>query len=410
MLRKDMARVWDVSSGDAMSAMMPHNSDVDRAGFSPDGRRVFTTAKNGTVRVWNAATGTPITPPLKHDKAINWATFSPDGKRLATVSADRTARIWDAATGKLLLGPLMHDLPVLFASFSRDGKFLVTSGGDFDVHKGEIRVWDLSLAKPTARTLSKGVVISSAHLTPDGEQVVAAGGRRVAHLWPLAGAKPDGPAVSVVRVDPDGAVGLDPTRVLKLDGPTAQVFDLTTGKPVSPPLLHGGEMFLAIFSPDGRFVATAARDRTARVWDAVTGQPLTPPLRHGRVVRRAAFSADNRRLLTVSDDGVLRIWDLASRELVHPLVPLDSNGPTATSPDGRLNAATDKNGAVWVREDVSDKVLHGPWKLSRPVTELRFAPTAAGCWPSPMPGHASGTSSAARPSRRCWPISVRCNG
>jgi WD40 repeat protein len=363
-----------VSTADAVFAPIVHKEAVERVAFSPNGSRLVTTAKNGTARVWNATTGKPLTAPLEHGQGISWAAFSPDGSRLATVGAGRTARVWDAATGRLLIGPLAHLQPVLFASFSRDGKHLVTCGGDFDTHKGEIRIWDLKSARPTSRTFSPTMVISWAYLTPDGEHVVAAGGRRSAYLWSLATSKTDSAGVSAVRLDPESAVGPDPGRVLKLEGSTAQVYDVTTGKPTSQPLLHGGAMVLAVFSPDGQLVATAARDRTARVWDAVSGKPLTPPLRHGRLVRRAAFNADGRRLLTVSEDGLVRVWDLGSRELMQPLAPVGGAGLTALSPDGRLVVVRDRNGALWVRDAASDKVLHGPWKLAHPITDVNFAP------------------------------------
>jgi len=373
LIQKAVARTWDVASGQAVSAPMSHAADVERAAFSPDGRRVVTTAADGTARVWEATTGKPVTAALRHDKAVRWAAFSPDGGRLATVAADR-AQVWDAATGKPLGEPLRHDRPVLFASFSHDGKRLVTCGGDSEIHKGEIRVWDLSAAKPSSRALSRQVVLHWAHLTADGEHVVATGGFSTAHLWPLVPGRWDSPGFSVVRLDPDGAVGQDPTRVLKLDGSTAQVYDLSQGKPVGPPLLHGGEVLYAAFSSDGRLVVTAARDRTARVWEAVTGKPLTPPLRHGRLVHRAALSTDGRRLLTTTGDGVVRAWDLAPREVMQPLPAPPGVGPTALSPDGRLLAVVDKAGSAWVRDAVSDKVLRGPWALPRPVTEVVFAP------------------------------------
>jgi WD40 repeat protein/tRNA A-37 threonylcarbamoyl transferase component Bud32 len=371
LLRKEIARVWDVGSGEAVSAEMTHPDTVEQAMFSPDGSRLVTTA-NHVARVWNAATGKPITPPLEHDRAIRWATFSPDGASLATASIDRTARVWDAATGQLLFGPLAHTHPVLFASFSRDGKRLVTSGGDHDSHKGEIRVWDLTLPKPSSRTLMRNIVISWAHLAADGEHVVGVGGRRIAHLWSLAGTKTDNPGVSPIRFDPHGAVGPDPTHVLKVDGSTAQVCDVATGKPLSPPLVHGGALILAAFSPDGRLVATAARDRTVRVWDAGTGKPLTPSLHHGRPVHRAAFSADGRRLLTTSQDGVMRVWDLASRELVQPLPP--DGVPTAVSSNSRLIAAVDRDGTVWVREPVSGTVCAGPFRHMGAVTGTAISP------------------------------------
>ncbi len=101
------------------------------------------------------------------------------------------------------------------------------------------------------------MVVSWAYLTADGEHVVADGGRRTVSLLSLATNKVEGPGVAGVRLDPDGAIGRDPTHVVKLDGSTAFVCDVSTGKPVSSPLVHAGEILLAVFSPDGRFVPPA---------------------------------------------------------------------------------------------------------------------------------------------------------
>jgi WD40 repeat protein len=378
LIHKDAAAVYDVASGKAVSAPMKHAGEVRRGAFSPDGSRVVTVADDGTARVWEAEAGKAIIPALHHDK-VRWAAFSPDGGRLATVGADRDARLWEVATGRLLAGPLSHDVPLLFASFSRDGKHLVACGGDAEARKGEVRVWDLTSAKPSSRSLSRAMVVHWAYLVanearPADDQIVAAGGRNAAHLWSLATGRWDGHDAAVARLDPDGAVGPDLTRVVKVDGSAAQVFDLAANKPVGSPLLHGGPILVTALSPDGRLVATAAADRTARVWDAVSGKPLTPPLHHGMRVVRIVFSADGRRLLTTTDNGIVRVWDLAPRGLAQPLPALTAPGPRALSPDGRLLADGDKAGWVEVKDAVTRKVARGPWKLPGAVSELAFSP------------------------------------
>jgi WD40 repeat protein len=373
-IQGDTARVWDVANGNAVSAPLKHAGDVTRAAFSPNGTRVVTASADGSAQMWDAVSGRRINRPFKHDKAVTWAAFSPDASRVATVSADHHAKVWDAASGKLLFGHLEHTCPLLFASFSRDGKHLITCGGDPDTHHGELRVWDLSGTKPVAKIFHRKAVLHFAFLTPDGSSVVACGAWLRPQWWPLSGTRKESHSIPDARLDPDGLLGADPTRVVSLHGSTAQVYDLLTGQPVAPPMLHGGEVSRAVFSPDGRFVATAASDRTVHVWDALTGKPLSPPLRHARVVRRVSFSGDGHRLLTTSWDGQVRVWDLTSRELVQPLAPRPAGNKSVTSSDGLRVAATDKDGAVWVIDALTTKVLHGPWKLQDPITELAFSP------------------------------------
>ena len=48
--------------------VLPHRDDPLRSAFSPDGRMIATTARDGTVRVWETETGEPVTPRIK----TNW--------------------------------------------------------------------------------------------------------------------------------------------------------------------------------------------------------------------------------------------------------------------------------------------------------------------------------------------------
>ena len=89
------------------------------------------------------------------------------------------------------------------------------------------------------------------------------------------------------------------------------MWDVATGRPVTAPLEHQGDVTAAAFSSDGTRVVTASADKTARVWDAATGKPVTPPLEHPGGVAAAAFSPDGTRVLTRSYDNTARVWTLA---------------------------------------------------------------------------------------------------
>jgi WD40 repeat protein len=95
---------------------------VRRARFSPDGRRLVTTAWSTTsqdspseARVWDAATGQPVSLPFPHGAGVTDAAFSPDGRRLATACADGTARIWDLAPDDRPLPDLLRLVQLLSA-------------------------------------------------------------------------------------------------------------------------------------------------------------------------------------------------------------------------------------------------------------------------------------------------------
>jgi hypothetical protein len=65
----------------------------------------------------------------------------------------------------------------------------------------------------------------------------------------------------------------------------------------------------AVFSPDGRRIATVSRDRTVRVWDAATGRAIMLYKGHDDEVETAAFSPDGTRIITAAADKTARVWD-----------------------------------------------------------------------------------------------------
>ena len=73
-----------------------------------------------------------------------------------------------------------------------------------------------------------------------------------------------------------------------------------------------------VFSPDGKYVATASNDTTARVWDAATGKQIFV-LNHDGVVNNVVFSPDGKYVATASDDNTSRLWDAATGKQIFVL-------------------------------------------------------------------------------------------
>ena len=65
--------------------------------FSPDGKSIVSTSRDGTVTLWDAGTLIPRETLRGHSDSVWQPVFSPDGKTLYTASADGTTIVWDVS-------------------------------------------------------------------------------------------------------------------------------------------------------------------------------------------------------------------------------------------------------------------------------------------------------------------------
>ena len=80
---------------------------------------------------------------------------------------------------------------------------------------------------------------------------------------------------------------------------------------------HSGSIISAVFSRDGRYLATSSRDNSVIVWnmsqkDSARKQVRT--LEHPSLPICAAFSYDGALLVTGGQDRICRVWDIENKE------------------------------------------------------------------------------------------------
>lgn len=192
---------------------------------------------------------------------------------------------------------------------------------------------------------------------------------------------------------------LDGTRVVSYSADsTARVWDVVTGKPITPPIQAGRRSGTtryrpgadsnwgdARFSPDGRRVLTASWRGGVRVWDAASGRPITPPMPPDsltvRMVEDAGssasggtdFSPDGRLVATGGQDGIARIWDASTGKPISPPIKhKDGVYWEVFSPDGkRLATSSDRDGVKIWEVPTARQLLSIPLRNAR---EIGFSP------------------------------------
>jgi WD40 repeat protein len=265
----------------------------------PDGQRMVTCSRDGSLRVWNLKSGKQVGGDWwDGDSGVRTMALSPDGKRVVSVSWDGKVRLWNIDTGKVIARWMGHTETVWSVCWGRDIQRMV--GGYY----GIAREWDVEnretilICKPFPIGHERAyAVVYSPDMT-----MFATGG--------LDGARRPGLYESLIRI-----------RDAKTDGKTLisgsgdssiRIWNTTNWKEIA--VLHGhtnGVYDIAI-SLNGRILASASTDKTARLWNLGNRQPISSPLHHTHFVNRVSFSADGELLATSCDDYNAYVWDVSA--------------------------------------------------------------------------------------------------
>jgi len=131
-------------------------------------------------------------------------------------------------------------------------------------------------------------------------------------------------AMSFLATDPELSVllSLEALRVK----PTVQAEEALKSSLISHagPAMRGHTALVnsAVYSPDGKWIATASDDNTARVWEASTGKLLATLQGHTALVISAVFSSDGKWIATASYDKTARVYTCELCGSVSELVEL----------------------------------------------------------------------------------------
>jgi WD40 repeat protein len=398
-------RLWDLSPVDPTSrvfALDGHKGAVHGLAFSADGRWLVSGAADGTVRLWRlTAEG------AKQDRvfdegrygAIQSLALSPNSDWLVLGTQSGSICIWRMSIDGPQEEPCdasKDDEPVMQVLFSAKGRWLATScAGRCKKNGAPVRLWDLSgdFPRRAPRRLTHATALGNEDsllaiaFNADETRLAVAYGY-VAEVWDLTQENP--PQHVLGRYSSSGGwirtLGLSrDNRWLAMGSVSSSnvlLWDLTgaRGEPIALKG-HWAAANSAVFSDDGRWLATGSADATARLWD-LADPTLPSVLLRGQdlQVTRVVFSPglEPRHLVTLGDEPVARLWEVPD-PLVDPVVLRGQVKPIiigmAVSSDGNWIATSsidDPKLVLWSRKDPRHPERELP--IPSPSHAIAFSP------------------------------------
>ncbi len=282
-----------------------HTSDVVEVTFTPDGKRVVSAGKSGSIRLWDATTGQQLGILEGHAGHVWGLAVSPDGSLIASAGFDKTVRLWDTESGKIIRTMTGHTGPIRGLAFGPDGDRIASAADDKTV-----KVWDTKTGAEIITITGHTASVLGVAFSPDGKQLAStSSGDKTVRIWDSR----TGEQIKVVQnsraevrrlaFSPDG------TRLAAITYGSYILWDTQTWELIAEVPAHNRLVRCVAFSPDGTQFATAGDSTEIKLWDTRTGNLINTLNGHAKTVWGVAFSPDGARLVSASADRTVRIWN-----------------------------------------------------------------------------------------------------
>lgn len=304
-----------------------HTDRVYGISYSPDGRLLASSSRDGSIKIWDASGATRdalytfiINPDPATHGAANVA-FSPDGSLLAGVSGQGEIILWDTSTWQEIRRASNAHAGVIWGlAFSPDSRLLLTGGGD-----SLVKLWNASDLSEIHTFSEHQDVVNAVAFSPDGTMIASASNDRTAKAWRISDysraasySLPPRILSNPPRVN-SVTFSLDNSRLVSTatDG-NVYVWDIASGAQTMKVGGHDDWVYGVLVRPGSDAdaiqgeIITAGADRSIRIWGGLYGRSKLELRGHTDQVYSLVLNpVDDGLLASASADFTVRIWDIS---------------------------------------------------------------------------------------------------
>lgn len=345
-----MLKYWDPRNGKLVSqTALSRCSGQSIVSFSPNGAWLALGCDDGSIRLRNIEGGSQDLILEGQKGPIRTIAFTPNGDRMISGSADGSLRIWDVQSGQNIGDLEEHATSIASLAMDSTGDLLAS----FD-QSGLVNIWSLSQRelRSTLEPPPRSVDASTGYSIDVHGTMVAIGLDLGVYTWDFGTDEKrklydHTDAVMYVRFSPSGKYLASASRDRSIN-----VWDLDRG--VIHQIFKGNDALprRVLFSPDEKMIAAGLENGAIKLWQTQR-QPALTRLEHSGTVHCARFSPDGKYLISsgYEQQPRIRVWDASSHQLLQELEGHESViAAVAVHPDGKRIASAGYDGSLreWI--------------------------------------------------------------